>query len=72
VRPDIICLASSELIPILFSSGAFEPASFFAPLFLLAVTVAFSALHLESLKLILIFWGTVARRDAGQWLPANL
>jgi Tfp pilus assembly protein PilF len=29
-----------------------------APLFLLAVTLAFSALGLESLKLILIFWGT--------------
>jgi cytochrome c-type biogenesis protein CcmH/NrfG len=29
-----------------------------APLFLLAVTLAFSALQLESLKLILIFWGT--------------
>jgi Tfp pilus assembly protein PilF len=29
-----------------------------APLLLLAVTLAFSALQLESLKLILIFWGT--------------
>ena len=29
-----------------------------APLFLLALTLAFSALQLESLKLILIFWGT--------------
>ena len=42
--------------PVLFRR--FRTRFILAPLFLLAVTVAFSALHLESLKLILIFWGT--------------
>ena len=42
--------------PVLFRR--FRTRFILAPLFLLAVTLAFSALKLESLKLILIFWGT--------------
>src|SRR4029077_17022521 len=42
--------------PVLFRR--FRTRFILAPLFLLAVTVAFSLLHLESLKLILVFWGT--------------
>src|SRR6476659_9261205 len=52
--------------PVLFRR--FRARFILAPLLLLGVYLLFSFLYLESLKLILILWGTW-HRDAGQRIP---